>query len=155
MVELAIVGEPGLSLDKRELARVGPSYTFDSLTEIRAEIGPVRPLCIAIGGDAVQKIDGWHRWQELLQLAHIIVMARPGWQWPVQGHVAKWLDNHLAKAEDSPTMAPAGSIFKLQLRQLDISASEIRSLLTSGRSAGYLLPDQVLTYIKENSLYDH
>ncbi len=66
MVELAVAGEPRLVCDARELRRGGPSYTIDSLTELRAELGGSRGLCLVMGCDAVLDITTWHRWQELL-----------------------------------------------------------------------------------------
>ena len=77
MVELAVAGEPRLLCDTRELRRPGPSYTVDSLIELREEFGSGRSLCMVLGCDALLGIDRWQRWQELLSLAHIVVIAQP------------------------------------------------------------------------------
>jgi len=78
MLALAIDGEPGLVVDARELVRPGPSYTVDTLLELRAELGPHVPLVWMVGGDSVFALDTWHRWRELFTHAHILAIDRPG-----------------------------------------------------------------------------
>lgn len=153
MVELAIAGEPRLACDPRELSRTGKSYTIDSLVELRQEVGAQSGLCMVLGCDAVLDITHWHRWQELLDWAHIVVIARPGWQLPGTGEVARWL--HARRVEDSSALReqPAGCIAIEELRPLAISSTEIRALLAAGRSARYLLPQAVLDYIQDHKLY--
>ncbi|MEQ8515150.1 MAG: nicotinate-nucleotide adenylyltransferase [Chromatocurvus sp.] len=152
MIELAIAGEPRFSCDLRELERSGLSYTIDSLLSLREEIGALRPLVLVMGCDALSGLDRWHRWQELLDHCHIVAIARPGWEWPERGEVADYLASRAADATALAT-APAGSVCITSLRQLPISATEIRSLLQSGRSARYLVPDAVHTYIDQHRLY--
>ena len=154
MVELAVAGESHLVCDARELQRKGPSYTIDSLLALRAELDAEHSLCLIMGCDAVLSINRWHRWQELLQCAHIVVIARPGWQLPEQGEVARWLQQHRL---DDPQMLrerPAGGILIESMRPLPISSTEIRSMLGQGRSARYLLPEAVLDYIEQHKLYE-
>ena len=157
MVELAVAGEPRLSCDRRELQRDGnsdsPSYTYDSLAELRAELGGKRALCMVVGCDAVRDIGSWHRWRELLDLAHIVVIARPGWSLPADGEVGSWLRDHAMDAVPNLCERPAGGILTQELRPLDISSTEIRELLASGRSARYLMPQSVLEYIQAHGLY--
>ncbi|WP_290742145.1 nicotinate-nucleotide adenylyltransferase [Haliea sp.] len=153
MVELAILGEPRLFCDRRELARSGPSWTVDSLQELRAEYGPQRSLSLVLGCDALLGLDRWHRWQALLDFAHIVVIARPGWQLPEQGAVADWLTRHRAAEPSAVQQHPAGAVLVLELRPLDISSTEIRALCAAGRSPRYLLPEPVLDYIEKHQLY--
>ena len=153
MVELAVAGEPRLACDARELQRPGKSYTIDSLMELRRELGAASSLCMVMGCDAVLGITGWHRWQELLDWAHIVVIARPGWHLPQTGMVAQWLQSHRAVAADALRQRPAGSIMIEELRPLAISSTEIRALLAAGQSARYLLPQSVLDYIQTHHLY--
>jgi len=153
MVELAVEGEPRLACDPRELHRPGTSYTIDSLAELRAELGGSRSLCMVLGGDAVLGITGWHRWEELLDFAHIVIIARPGWSLPGSGEVADWLDAHRVRGAAALAERPAGGILVEELRPLDISSTEIRDLLAEHRSARYLLPQTVLDYIHLNKLY--
>jgi nicotinate-nucleotide adenylyltransferase len=78
MLELAVGDEPGLIVDTRELRRAGPSYTVDTLRELRAELGPHTPIVWMVGGDSVFELDTWHRWHELFTLAHLLAIDRPG-----------------------------------------------------------------------------
>lgn len=153
MVALAVAEEPRLSCDDRELHREGPSYTIYSLAELRAEIGAERPLCMVLGCDAVLDIDTWHRWTELLDLAHIVVLARPGWELPRSGTVADWLARHALANEAALHARACGGILVQELRPLDISSTEIRELLAAGRSIRYLMPQAVLDYIEARQLY--
>lgn len=153
MVELAVAGEPRLVCDRRELARSGPSWTVDSLTGLRAEYGPERSLGLVMGCDALLGLDRWHRWQALLDFAHVIVIARPGWRLPAAGAVAEWLADHQIKDARALRERPAGGVLVLELRPLAISSTEIRALCSGGRSARYLLPEPVLDYIETHRLY--
>ncbi|MGV8921854.1 MAG: nicotinate-nucleotide adenylyltransferase [Thermomonas sp.] len=78
MLELAVTGEPGLCVDRRELRRAGPSWTVDTLTELRGELGKHVPIAWLIGADSLLQLASWHRWRELFGLAHILVVDRPG-----------------------------------------------------------------------------
>lgn len=153
MVELAVADEPRLVCDRRELTRSGPSWTVDSLAGLRAEYGPERSLCLVMGCDALLGLDRWHRWQALLDFAHVIVIARPGWHLPRAGTVAEWLAEHQIKAASALQERPAGGVLVLELRPLAISSTEIRALCREGRSARYLLPEPVLDYIETHQLY--
>jgi nicotinate-nucleotide adenylyltransferase len=153
MVELAVIEEPRLACDTRELKRAGTSYTIDSLIEVRGELSARSGLCMVIGCDAVLDITHWHRWQELLDWAHIIVIARHGWALPHTGTVAKWLADHRLEDAGALRRRPAGGILIEELRPLAISSTEIRELLASGGSARYLMPQSVLDYIQTHKLY--
>lgn len=153
MVELAVAGEPRLACDTRELERQGVSYTIDSLVELRRELGEGYSLCLVMGCDAVLGITAWHRWQELLDWAHVVVIARPGWQLPVTGPVADWLRQHRLVDRHPLRERPNGGTLIEELRPLAISSTEIRRLLAAGRSPRYLLPQAVLDYIQTHNLY--
>ncbi len=77
LVRLATAEQPGFVADDRELRRAGPSYMVDTLASLREEVGGV-PLCLIVGTDAFRELHTWRRWQELTDLAHIVVMQRPG-----------------------------------------------------------------------------
>jgi nicotinate-nucleotide adenylyltransferase len=153
MVELAVAGEPRLACDSRELQRSGKSYTIDSLIELRSELGAEHSLCMVIGCDALLSIDQWHRWQELLDWAHIVIIARPGWDLPSMGALSRWLQRHSLENTSGLRQQPAGGILVEELRPLAISSTEIRDLLAAGQSARYLLPQTVLEYIETHALY--
>ena len=153
MVERAISGVPGFRADARELARSGPSFTVDTLGELRAEIGSGSPLLLLMGMDAFAGLHGWHRWRDIPQLAHVVVAHRPG--------TAPALDSpylELAPPADSVTALrdrPQGHVFFQAVTQLDISATDIRERLRAGRSPRFLLPGSVQRYIAEHRLYQH
>ena len=153
MVELAVAGEPSLACDRRELMRPGKSYSVLSLEEIRGELGSGRGLCLVMGCDALLGITDWHRWQELLDLAHIVVIARPGWTFPASGEVADWLQAHRLDDRRELHRRACGGILVEELRPLAISSTEIREILAAGRSPRYLVPEPVLDYIHTHSLY--
>jgi nicotinate-nucleotide adenylyltransferase len=152
MLELALAGETQLCADARELRRAGPSYTFDTLTELRAELGEHCALSLVMGADAFAGLDSWHRWRELSQLAHIVVVARPDCALPATGAVAELL--HGLRAEpDALRQSTCGRIVPVALTPLPVSATAIREQVSAGRSPRYLLPDTVWSYIREHALY--
>lgn len=153
MVELAVRGEPGLACDRRELSREGPSYTYDTLAGLREEQGRERSLCLVLGTDTLEQLHRWHRWQELLDLAHLVVVARPGWTNAAPGQVGEWMAQHEVKTVGALSTSPAGCLVKLELRQLPISATEIREMIGAGRSPRYLIPDAVWEYIQRSGAY--
>ncbi|MFS8137960.1 MAG: nicotinate-nucleotide adenylyltransferase [Thermomonas sp.] len=78
MLELAVEGVPDLSVDRRELNRDGPSWTVDTLADLRTELGADASIAWLIGADSLLQLASWHRWRELFELAHILVVDRPG-----------------------------------------------------------------------------
>jgi len=153
MLRLAIHGERCLSIDERELMRDGPSYMVDTLLSLRAELGEQRPLVLIIGMDALHGLDRWHRWREVVDLCHLAVTLRPGWEAPQDGTVADLVRERQVEAAAALRAAPAGKLLFCPVTQLDISASRIRGLLAEGRSPRYLLPGAVLEYIQMAGLY--
>jgi len=152
MLRLALRSCPHLLLDEREVRRDRPSYTFDTLQELRAELGADTSLVLCLGTDAFAGLTSWHRWRELIDLAHIVVIARPGWELPQTGELADLLLSHRATPGDL-FKAPAGLLVPLELRLLPISATEIRTHIAAGESAQFLLPDVVWQYIEAQGLY--
>lgn len=155
LVKLAIAGNPEFVLDTRELARPGPSYTIDTLMELRAELGPEISLCLLIGSDAFLGLPSWHRWRELLDLANIIVAHRPGAipsEEAMKPELRQLLQERRVEDPDELRM-PAGQVLLLPITALDISASAIREAFMQGKSTRYLLPETVRAYIDSHHLY--
>lgn len=152
MVRMAIAGEAGLRLDERELQRGGPSYSIDTLSATRAEVGAEASLALVIGVDAFAALDTWHRWRELLEFAHIVVMERPDAVLPQTGPVAELLLQYRSDVAALRTRTH-GAIVPFALPPLWVSATALRALLAAGRSPRYLLPDVVWSYIREHDLY--
>ena len=155
MVEQAVADEKNLLCDRRELSRRGPSYTIDSLVESRAELGPLVSVSLVVGADAVTALASWHRWQELTDFAHIVVIARPGWDIPTEGVVGEWLQRHLTSDLATLQHEPCGGVYVETLTPLAISSSEIRRQIAAGESPRYLLPDVVWHTIQSAGLYGH
>lgn len=144
MVRAAVEGEPGMIADDRELRRAGGSYTVDTLTDIRSEIGQERPLCLLVGGDAFNAFFEWHRPRDILELAHLAVMRRPGSPLPRDPQLREALEHRQAQAPEDLHAVPAGRIWLQAVTQLDISSTRIRRAIGVGQSARFLLPDAVL-----------
>jgi nicotinate-nucleotide adenylyltransferase len=106
-----------------------------------------------VGSDILESLDRWHRWRELLYLAHLVIVARPGWKHPKSGTIARWLGTRLADDVSPLHRTAAGGVVLQTLRQLPISATEIRRLIADGRSPRYLLPDAVWRRIQECGAY--
>lgn len=152
MLALAIRDCPELTLDDRELCRGGDTYTVDTLEALRAELGESVSLSFCMGLDSLLTLPTWHRWQRLLELAHLVVATRPGWHLPEEGEVAELLRSHEGEPR-SLRESPAGSIVVREQTLLPISATRIRQLIERGQSPRFLLPDAVLQYIEDKQLY--
>ncbi|HSP01150.1 MAG TPA: nicotinate-nucleotide adenylyltransferase, partial [Thioalkalivibrio sp.] len=108
LLELAISGEPGLTVDDRELRRNGASYTAETLRRVRRELGPEQPLTMVLGTDSFAGFDRWQEWQCIPQLAHIVVVRRPG-PGLAQGSVpAQLLAQRAVAGVDALYSAPSG-----------------------------------------------
>lgn len=152
MVEAAVEGAEGLSVDARELQREGPSYTLDTLAAYREEIDQ-QPLCLIMGADAFLGLPQWHRWREILELAHVIVARRPGWETDVPRELGGELAARQIGDPAELQSAPAGRILPWAVTQLEISSTRIRQAVAAGRSPRYLVPDAVCEMIRREGLY--
>jgi nicotinate-nucleotide adenylyltransferase len=151
MVELAIRDLPALRVDDRELRRGGLSYTVLTLESLRAELGNT-PLCLLIGADQFRSFETWHRWQEIPDLAHLVVLSRPG---APPGNLPAWAHSRLCDDFSALRAAPSGRLAFLSVSPQDISATQIRAALARGESVQGLLPEVVLDYIRTNQVYGH
>lgn len=152
MLQLALKNCAELQYDDRELRREKPSYTYHTLQEFRAEFGGDVSLVLCMGEDAFAGISTWYCWKELIGLAHIVVVARPGWSIPDQGEVREFLKRYQGNQQDLYRSA-SGKIILHHLRLLPVSATEIRQQIARGESAQYLLPDAVWEFIRKKKLY--
>lgn len=153
LLQLAVAGVPRLVVDDRELARPGPSYTVDTLASLRREF-PAVSLCLILGMDSFLGLPGWHRWRELAELAHLVVLDRPGSAPSVEGELADWLADRRIESSQRLGTTRAGAVYFHPVTQLDISASRIRRLIADGRPPRFLMPDAVWRRIAEQGLYD-
>lgn len=158
MARLATAGNDRFVVDDRETKRSGPGFTYDTLTELRHEVGTQRALVLLVGADAFLELATWHRWRALFDLAHIVVAYRPGfpidsWQARMPEPLAHEYAARYMQQTLAVHLAPAGGIAAVSMTGLDISATFVRNAVHAGASARYLLPDTVLDYIRTHDLY--
>ncbi len=155
MLDLAIGHETGLRVDRRELARVGRSYTIDTLRELRAEFGPTQPLALLVGADSFLGLPTWREWQALFGLAHFVVAPRPGSA--LEGELPQPLQREVAgRWADSPAVlrdSAAGRVLTLSQPPQPESASEVRRRIASGQDWQALVPPAVAVFIRAEGLY--
>ena len=134
MVQLAIDDEPRFTLERCELNRVGPSYTLDTVRELRAATPGARWFLI-IGQDQYAGLHSWRDWQALLQLVTLAVAMRPGA--PAQANA------EVERVAHEPVALP----------MMDISSTEIRQRVARGQAIAGLVPAAVAGYIDQHHLY--
>jgi len=152
MVRLAAENHPGFVVDDRELQRHTPSYTIDTLIELRKEL-PDTPLGFLIGMDSLLSLPTWHRWQELCDYAHLIVSVRPGWEAQFSEPLASFVASHRLADNNQIHHQLAGGVLLLENDPVAISASQLRLELASGIISTEWLPDAVAEYIAQEQIY--
>ncbi|MDE1941584.1 MAG: nicotinate-nucleotide adenylyltransferase [Betaproteobacteria bacterium] len=154
MVRRAVGQMPGLQVDDREVRRKGPTYTIDTLRELRAEWGNDRPLWLILGADAFLRLPTWHRWQELLDLVHLAVFCRPGSSLSADSMpLALRREFERRCCDPGQAQGSGGAIAICRMPLLEISATQIRNALRAGQFPADLLPPAVLDYIETHQLY--
>ena len=154
MVALAIADHPKIQLDTRELKRNKPSYTIDTLKELKADY-PNTPICFIMGMDSLVHFDRWHKWQEILSYCHIIVSQRPQWKGHFNQVVQTLVNTHQTTNKNDLHQLQQGKIFFQKTEQFDISSTGIRALINQGQSIEHLVPNAVKYYIQKHHLYEY
>lgn len=152
MLDLAVHGEDGLVVDRRELRREGRSYTVETLREARAEFGPERPLALLVGADSFLDLPKWREWQALFALAHFVVAERPGS--PLDGaRIEAVAPGRETVDATALRRTPAGRVYRLKQPLHAESASQVREFIAQGRPWDGFVPAAVAAYIRECGLY--
>ncbi len=154
LLEAGIADTPGLLADGRELRRAGPSYSVDTLAELRAVYGSSARLVMVIGMDAFLRLHQWDRAERLWALGHVVVIARPGYNddWPAP--LKELVGNREVYSVEAMMQQAQGHLLVLALPSLmAISATYIRQRLQAGESVRYLLPQAVETTILQQGWY--
>lgn len=153
MLKLAVESDSRLTVDDREIVRSEPSYSIDTLKELRSELGEHVSIVMVIGMDSFLSLCSWKDWRQLICYAHIFVVSRPGWHPSFSDELNNYYEKYRASSIAELQCAPSGLIWFEALAPLDISSSMIRRLIASRRSIAYLIPDSVRNYIDEHKLY--
>lgn len=155
MLELAVAGEPGLAVDRREMQRSGRSYTVDTLRELRSTLGPDAPLALLVGADSFLGLPTWREWQSLFDLAHFVVAPRPGSPVDTTGlpELAELADRRWAASPGALHGTPHGHLYLLDQPLHPESASEIRRRIAAAGDWQALVPPPVAGYILTHGLY--
>jgi nicotinate-nucleotide adenylyltransferase len=134
MTVIATASNPMFSVSRVDIDRSGPTYTIDTLHDLRDRFGTTAELFFITGADALEAILGWHRSNELFELAHFVGVTRPGHHLSDQGF-------------------PDGAVSLVEVPALAISSTDCRSRVEAGEPVWYLVPDGVVQYISKRDLY--
>jgi nicotinate-nucleotide adenylyltransferase len=135
MTVVATASNPLFSVSRIDIDRPGPTYTIDTLTDLRAAYGGDAELFFITGSDALAQILGWRNAAELFALAHFVGVSRPGYE---PADIAGF---------------PEGAVTLVEVPALAISSSDCRSRVERGHPVWYLVPDGVVQYISKRRLY--
>lgn len=141
MVKLAITENPNFSISSIEIERKGPSYTVDTIRQLRAEWGDSYSIYFIAGTDAIADMPTWKYNLELLDSCHFICASRPGSEKRIKQAVSYFGRKGIAK------------IHFLRTPELEISSTILRECISAGRSVKYMIPDSVIQYINIHGLY--
>ncbi len=150
MLAMALRHAPRLQVDAREALRDKPSYTRDTLREVRAE-QPGATVLFFMGMDAFAAFDTWHDWEGILNLANLVIVNRPGAEH--SDFSARLVEHQRARCGHQIVNGATGVIEFFNVTQMAISATDIRHRIASEQTVRFLLPEQVLEYIGDNKLY--
>jgi nicotinate-nucleotide adenylyltransferase len=157
MVGLAFAGRPfSVRVDLQEIERAAqglPTYTIDTLRQLRSELGPQASIAFLMGADQLQRLDTWRAWQELFSYAHICVAARPGFDLASLPPAIQQAFSSRLGTPQQIRNTPHGLTYLAQDFAVDISATQIRAALQRGELADSLIPPLVLDYIEQHNLY--
>jgi len=134
MTVIATASNPRFSVSRVDIDRPGPTYTIDTLRDLREANGPEADLFFITGADALAKMLTWHDVDKLFSLAHFIGCTRPGHRLTGAG-------------------LPEGKVSLVEIPALAISSSECRNRVAAGEPVWYLVPDGVVQYIAKRNLY--
>ena len=140
MVRLAVEGNPGFEVSLVDLEREGPSYSVDTVCDVRATLSPEAELYFILGYDALMDLPHWHAPAELARITRLVTVIRPGYE-------LDWspLEQAIPEAREAVTL--------LETPEIGISSTEVRQRVAAGRSIRYWVPDLVAEYIQQQWLY--
>lgn len=153
MLELALKEHPSFSIDLREINRKTPSFMVETLQSFRTEF-PNSSITLILGEDAWSQLPKWHLWENILQLANLLIMKRPGGSGDGETKVLqKLLEKHGALLPKDITNHKAGKIIQFDAGNYKIASRDIRTLIKMGGPLEAYLPSAVIAYIRDEKLY--
>lgn len=152
MLRLATVNLPGISVDPQELERTGISYSIDTVESIKFRHRD-HLLFFIMGQDAFNMLASWHRWQDLLELCHIVVISRPASTSNPGAIETRLLSEHQVFSVSELSAIDAGRIFVIDDLNVDISSSRVREMINKDQDVSNLLDPAVADYLESNGLY--
>jgi nicotinate-nucleotide adenylyltransferase len=156
MLDLAVADDPRLRVDRRELRRAGPSWTVDTLHELRAGLGEAAPLALLLGADSFRSLPTWHDWRRLPELAHFIVAGRSAGGEPddLPAALAAVADGRWTRDPAALASAAAGRLYALRQPLRAESATAVRRAIAAGDPAWRdWVPEAVAAFIEATGLY--
>ncbi|MGY1410227.1 MULTISPECIES: nicotinate-nucleotide adenylyltransferase [unclassified Luteimonas] len=155
MLALAIADEPDFHIDLRELRRDGPSYSVESLRELRRDIGAAAPVALLIGADSLLGLPGWREWRALLGLTHLVVAERTGsaLDRPLPPELAEALEGRWCDDAGALRAQPGGRLLRLRQALHPGSATRVRADISADSDWRQLVPSGVADYIVRHRLY--
>jgi nicotinate-nucleotide adenylyltransferase len=155
MLDLAVAGDPGLCVDRRELQRDGRSYSIDTLRALRVEYGADAPIALLVGADSFADLPSWHEWRALFDHAHFVVAERAGnpLDHALPAELIEALAGRWCDAPGELAQSPAGRILRLHQPLYEESATDIRQRIAEGRPWRDQVPAAVAGYIERHRLY--
>lgn len=152
MLQAAVIDEPRFVVDERELRRSGPSYTADTLAELRREF-PRDQMALIVGMDAFVGFPGWHEWQRIFEYGHVVVAHRPGWVPPDKGELAEVLRQRRVASAAELLAKASGQVLLQPVTQLEISSTQVRMVVSAGSDPRFLVPEAVRELILNSRCY--
>ncbi len=144
LLERALAGQSRLVADDRELRRDGPSWTIDTLVDLRAALGAAQPLVLLVGADAWAGLPTWRRWRELFEVAHLGVLTRAGQRAVESDELAHEAASRRVADPRALHATPSGHVVDIAVSALDVSATRIRAELAAGREPRWLVAEALL-----------
>lgn len=152
MLQSAVKDEPRFRVDDRELRRATPSYTYDTLGELRREF-PGDIFVLVLGLDAFLGLPSWHRWQEIFDFAHMAVAHRPGRRLETEGELGELLHRRQVHGVRELFEQRCGRVLLQAVTQLEISSTQVRESAARGADVRYLVPEGVRQLIQDTHCY--
>lgn len=158
MLRLAVAGLDGIEVDEREIHRAGVTRTVDTLEAMRSEAGGglrEASVVFVLGMDAFSRFGQWSDHRRIMELAHLLVVRRPGWRAPDDGICGELLKHARFTDAESLKRPGAGTVFVADLPAMALSATEVRNRIAKGCDIEALVPSVVRDYIEREGLYIH